>query len=106
MYSFETEIDAQVCNVSYPSSRPNTDTVLVVMSPNTVTTDLDNEMVSWENIGKEKSKGGKERRQTLAWLQAQWHWCQAVGGVLSLPLVCSGSPGRAAGRLLVTVALL
>ena len=41
--------------------------VLVVMSPNTVTTDLDKEMVSWENIGKEKTEGGKERRQTLAW---------------------------------------
>ena len=74
--------------------------VLVVMSPNTVTTDLDNEMVSWENIGKEKTEGGKERRQTLAWLQAQWHWCQAVGEVLPLQLVYSGSPGRAAGRLL------
>ena len=47
--------------------------VLVVMSPNTVATDLDNEMVSWENIGKEKTEGDKERRQTLAWLQAQWH---------------------------------
>ena len=52
--------------------------VLVVMSPNTVTTDLDKEMVSCEYIGKEKTEGGKERRQTLAWLQAQWHWCQAV----------------------------
>ena len=41
--------------------------VLVVMSPNTVTTDLDNEMVSWEIIGTEKTEGGKERRQTLAW---------------------------------------
>ena len=86
----------------YPSSCPNTDTVLVVISLNTLTADLDNETVSWENIG----KGGKERRQTLTWLQAQWHWCQAVGEVLSLPLVYSGSPGRAAGRLLVTVALL
>ena len=74
--------------------------VLVVKSPNTVTTDLDNEMVSWEIIGTEETEGGKERRQTLAWLQAQWHWCQAVGKVLPLPLVYSGSPGRAPGRLL------
>ena len=76
--------------------------VLVVMSPNTLTTDLDNEVVSSENIGKEKTEGGKERSQTLAWLQAQWHWCQAVGEVLPLPLVYSGSPGRAAGQLLST----
>ena len=38
--------------------------VRVVMSPNTVTTDLDNEIVSLENIGKEKTESGKERRQT------------------------------------------
>ena len=74
--------------------------VHVVMSPNTVITDLDNEIVSWENIGKERTESGKERRQTLAFLQAQWHWCQAVLEVLPLPLVYSGSPGRAAGRLL------
>ena len=58
--------------------------VLVVMSPNSVTTDLDNEIVSWENIGKEKTEAGKE----------------TVGQVLPLPLVYSGSPGRAAARLL------
>ena len=74
--------------------------VLVVMSPNTVTTDLDNEMVRWENVGKEKTEGGKKISKTLAWLQALWHWCQAVVEVLLVPLVYSDSPGRAAARLL------